>query len=73
MSELEDKIVKPTIDLEKVFFEIFTELKLKPAQCQLIRAFLILSNGKNEFEASFTEFTKRRDMTKKDITMLVMP
>jgi hypothetical protein len=55
MQEINEDLVKTTIDLEKVFFELFGELKLKPAQCQLIRAFLIISNGKNEFEASFTD------------------
>ena len=58
MKESEDILIKESIDLEKVFFELFRELGLKPAQCQIIRAFLVVSNGKNEFEASFTDLAR---------------
>lgn len=42
-----------------MFAELFRELVgLKPAQCELIRAFLIVSKGQVEFEASFYDLAK---------------
>lgn len=58
MKELNKELVKLTIDLEKVFFDLFAEIKLKPNQCQLMRAFLIASNGNNEFETSFNDLAQ---------------
>ena len=47
------------IDYEKVFAELFRELVgLKAAQCELIRAFLIVSKGQIEFEASNYDLAK---------------
>ncbi len=47
------------IDYERVFAELFRELVgLKAAQCELIRAFLIVSKGQIEFEASNYDLAK---------------
>lgn len=58
MKENKENLIQESIDLEKIFFELFRELGLKPAQCQLIRAFLVASNGEIEFEASNTDLAQ---------------
>lgn len=54
------------IAYEKALTEVFRELTLKPAQCDLIRAFLIVSEGKVEFEASFFDLAKVNHKTNGD-------
>lgn len=46
------------IEYEKAFAELFKELRLKPAQCELIRAFLTVSKGQTVFEASFLDLAR---------------
>ena len=53
--EERDNFFEKLINYEARMMQIFKELELKPNQCQLIRAFLIASKGKTEFEASFSE------------------
>lgn len=52
------------IKYEKALGNFFKELELKANQCQLIRAFMLVSKGETEFEASFAElsdvFRKRK-------------
>jgi hypothetical protein len=57
MMENED-LIKEGIEVERVFIELFRELGLKAAQCNLIRAFLVFSNGEIEFEASYNDLAK---------------
>ncbi len=49
---------KSFINYERVFSELFRELRLKPAQSELIRAFLIVSDGETEFEASNSDLAR---------------
>lgn len=58
MNEENEALVEKFIVYEKAFAELFKELGLKPAQCELIRAFLIVSNGQDMFEASFVDLAK---------------
>lgn len=53
-----EEFIKEAIEMEKVFIRLFRELGLKAAQCNLIRAFLVYSNGKIEFEASYNDVAK---------------
>jgi hypothetical protein len=52
------------IKYEEALGKFFKELELNPNQCQLIRAFILVSKGETEFEASFAElanvFHKRK-------------
>ncbi len=50
--------LKSFINYEKAFTELLRELNLKPAQSQLIRAFLEASKGETEFETSYWDITK---------------
>jgi len=52
---MEEKFFKNYIKYEAKMLRIFRELQLKPNQCQLIRAFIVVSDGQPEFEASFSE------------------
>lgn len=63
---MEDKFFKNYIKYETRMMQIFKELQLKPNQCQLIRAFLIVSDGKTEFEASFSELEALTNKKGKD-------
>ncbi len=47
--------VRSFINYEAALGKFFKELNLKANQCQLIRAFVLVSKGKKEFEASFAE------------------
>jgi hypothetical protein len=46
---------KELINYEKAFGRFFKELDMKPNHCQLIRAFVLVSEGKTVFEASFAD------------------
>lgn len=50
-----DNFFERVIEYEAKMMRLFKELGLKANQCQLIRAFIILSKGESEFEASFSE------------------
>ncbi|MCA1625697.1 MAG: hypothetical protein LC768_13735 [Acidobacteria bacterium] len=56
--------IESFIRYEEALGKFFKALDLKPNQCQLIRAFVLVSKGKTEFEASFAElagvFHKRK-------------
>lgn len=57
--EIENKSeLENFIKYEKAFAELFKELRLKPAHCELIRAFLAVSKGQTEFEASFLDLAR---------------
>jgi hypothetical protein len=47
--------IEPYIKYEAALGKLFKELDLKANHCQLIRAFILVSKGKPEFEASFAE------------------
>jgi hypothetical protein len=49
---------KASVDYERAFSELFRELRLKPAQSELIRAFLMVSDGETEFEASKSDLAQ---------------
>lgn len=48
----ENQVIKSAIQYELVFNEFFKELGLKPAQRELIRAFIVISKGQTHFEVS---------------------
>jgi hypothetical protein len=58
MNDENNNELEKFIDYEKAFAELFRELRLKPAQCGLIRAFLAISEGKTEFETSYQDLAK---------------
>jgi hypothetical protein len=49
---------KSFINYERVFSELLRELRLKAAQCELIRAFLTVSDRETEFEASNSDLAR---------------
>ena len=57
-SQQAENHIESFIRYEQAFNELFKEVGLKPAQCQLIRAFLAVSEGKSEFEASDFDLAK---------------
>lgn len=58
MKEERKNSIESFIDHEKTVNQLLKEFNLKPAQCQLIRAFLIASKGRSEFEASNNDLAK---------------
>lgn len=46
------------ISSQKPFLELFKQLELKPNQIELIRAFMVASQGEIEFEASYWDLAK---------------
>jgi hypothetical protein len=49
---------KSLINYERVFSELLRELRLKPAQSELVKAFLTVSDGETEFEASNSDLAR---------------
>ena len=58
MREENEILLEKFIGYEEAFAELFRELGLKAAQCELVRAFLIVSNGQIEFEASYFDLAQ---------------
>lgn len=62
---MEDKFFENYINYETKMTQIFSELQLKPNHRHLIRAFIMVSDGQTEFEASFSELEALTNKTGK--------